>query len=167
MDFVHAWRRREAAKCSTPVVRRGASASPSDVPPFLLGYGFPRHYRLTSSRQFQAVLRAPQYVVRRGALRILANANTMHGARLGLIVAKRDIRRANERNQVKRIVREIFRLERDELPAVDMIVQVRSAATGRQAPHALALSVREAFDELARIGTGTTALTSNKRNEGV
>jgi|TARA_B100000315_G_scaffold249896_1_gene281826 ribonuclease P protein component len=90
----------------------------------------------------------------------------MHGARLGLVVAKRDIRRANERNQVKRIVREAFRHKRDELPALDVIVLVRGANPGRRAAWGLAALVCEAFEELAIRSTGK-AVASNKRNESV
>lgn len=49
----------------------------------------------------------------------------MPGARLGLIVGKRGVAKAHERNRLKRVARETFRLKRSELPAVDIVVQVR------------------------------------------
>jgi ribonuclease P protein component len=46
------------------------------------------------------------------------------GARLGLIIAKRYLRRAVDRNLVKRLVREIFRIWRSKLPCCDLIVRL-------------------------------------------
>ncbi len=46
-------------------------------------------------------------------------------ARLGLAIAKKQIRRAVDRNRLKRIIRESFRQQRSRLPAVDLVVMVR------------------------------------------
>jgi ribonuclease P protein component len=46
------------------------------------------------------------------------------GARLGLIIAKRHLRRAIDRNLVKRLVREAFRIRHSELPSRDLIVRL-------------------------------------------
>ena len=132
-----------------PAAPRVESASPSESDTHPTGFGFPRRYRLTQPSQFQSVLRSPAYVVRRGALRIVANANTMHGARLGLIVGKRAVRAANRRNLVKRVVRETFRQARPGLPALDVVVQVRPN-DGDLSAGRIALWTREALTELTR-----------------
>lgn len=44
-------------------------------------------------------------------------------ARLGLVVAKKVLRRAVDRNRAKRAIRESFRLNQ-RLPAVDIVVRV-------------------------------------------
>ncbi len=49
----------------------------------------------------------------------------MPSARLGLIVGKRAVAKAHERNRLKRVAREAFRLKRSELPALDIVLQVR------------------------------------------
>jgi len=46
-------------------------------------------------------------------------------ARLGLAVAKRAVRRASERNRIKRIARECFRHMRTELAGIDLVLLVR------------------------------------------
>ena len=46
------------------------------------------------------------------------------GPRLGLVVGKKQLKRAVDRNRVKRIVREQFRLHRAGLPACDLIVRL-------------------------------------------
>ncbi len=53
-----------------------------------------------------------------------AVANTMMSARLGLVVPKRTVRKAVERNRMKRVLREEFRQRRRTLPALDIVIQV-------------------------------------------
>jgi ribonuclease P protein component len=65
----------------------------------------------------------------------------MHTARLGLVVGKRAVRRAHDRNRVKRVLRETFRSRRAQLPAVDLVVQV----TGNDVSNA---AVRASFEAL-------------------
>lgn len=48
----------------------------------------------------------------------------MHTARLGLVVGKRALPRAHERNRAKRVLRETFRRRRGSLPPMDIVVQV-------------------------------------------
>jgi len=52
--------------------------------------------------------------------------NDLGTARLGVVVAKKLAKRANVRNLVKRIAREIFRRERVNLPAADLIARLHA-----------------------------------------
>jgi len=58
---------------------------------------------------------------------MLASPGEGGHSRVGIIVAKKNIRRAVRRNRIKRLVREQFRLNRFD-PPVDLVVLVRSAA---------------------------------------
>ena len=49
-------------------------------------------------------------------------------ARLGLAVAKKQVRRANRRNRLKRLVRESFRENQHRLAGVDLVVIALAAA---------------------------------------
>ena len=51
-------------------------------------------------------------------------AEGMTSARLGLVVGKKLLKRAVDRNRLKRIIRERFRLCRGGLPAVDLVVRL-------------------------------------------
>ena len=45
-------------------------------------------------------------------------------ARLGVVVGKKLLKRAVDRNKVKRIIREQFRVQRPSLPACDLVVRL-------------------------------------------
>ena len=55
---------------------------------------------------------------------VMARPNQVGFPRLGMIVAKRVLTRAVDRNRVKRCVRESFRLALPELPACDYVVRL-------------------------------------------
>jgi ribonuclease P protein component len=55
----------------------------------------------------------------------LARRNTLGHPRLGLVVSKKNVKLAVDRNRFKRLVRESVRLRQDQLPAVDIVVLAR------------------------------------------
>jgi len=63
-------------------------------------------------------------------------------ARLGMAVSTRAAGNAVNRNRLRRLIRESFRMNRQEMPAVDVLVTARAAAA--KAPN------REIFASLAR-----------------
>ena len=52
---------------------------------------------------------------------ILARKNNLEHPRLGLTVAKKYLKRAHDRNRIKRLVRESFRLSQHNLPSCDFV----------------------------------------------
>jgi ribonuclease P protein component len=50
-------------------------------------------------------------------------------ARLGLAISKKQLRRAVDRNRLKRLARDVFRLHRAHLEALDFVVMARVAAS--------------------------------------
>ena len=56
---------------------------------------------------------------------LLARENELAHARLGLVIAKKNVRRAVDRNKVKRVARESFRQHRAELGNLDIVVLAR------------------------------------------
>lgn len=58
-------------------------------------------------------------------LLILATPNQLSHPRVGLVIAKKNVRLAVQRNRVKRIIRESFRLQHSGLPNLDIVVLAR------------------------------------------
>jgi ribonuclease P protein component len=77
------------------------------------------------------VLTHPVVQLRYACFRVYSTPNGEATARLGLIVGKRQLRRAIDRNRLKRVLRETFRLRRVVLPAVDVLVQLVAAPPDR------------------------------------
>ena len=90
-----------------------------------MNQSFARRYRLTKTDEFSSVFGFRKAI--RGKLLMLHHQPRPEGqteARLGLVVGKKQLKRAVDRNRVKRIVREQFRLRRANLPAVDLVVRL-------------------------------------------
>ena len=51
--------------------------------------------------------------------------NDKNIARLGLIVSKKTAKLAVQRNYMRRIMRELFRLNQYNLPAMDLVIQIQ------------------------------------------
>jgi len=94
-------------------------------------FAFTRRQRLLTPAQYTRVLKkgkriSGKYFRLAGIQRDEPDA----GARLGLTIAKRSVKRAVDRNQVKRLARESFRHHCAELLALDVVVFANpSAAT--------------------------------------
>jgi ribonuclease P protein component len=103
-----------------------------------LRYTFVRAQRLLVTQQFQAVLKS----VRRFKGRLLQlqalNVNMPH-ARLGIVIGKKQLSRANRRNTTKRHIREYFRLHQHDFLPLDYVVRVNQ----RFLPEELADVMRE------------------------
>lgn len=66
---------------------------------------------------------------------VAVSTNQLPQARLGLSIAARTIGNAVQRNRVRRLVRESFRLHQHQLPPVDIVIGARTQArqaTSRQ-----------------------------------
>jgi ribonuclease P protein component len=85
---------------------------------------FPRELRLLSPADFSFVFEQPIRVGNR-AFTLLARNNALSKPRLGLAIAKKQVKLAVKRNLIKRKVRESFRLHQYQLPNFDFVVMVR------------------------------------------
>jgi ribonuclease P protein component len=90
-------------------------------------YGFPRGRRLGKPVDFQYVFENAQKSAD-AYLTVLARLSERGHARLGLAIAKKNIRNAADRNRIKRLVRESFRLRQAGLGSVDFVVMARGPA---------------------------------------
>ncbi len=89
-------------------------------------FSFPKALRLLTPSDFQPVFADAPIRAAHKYLLILTRPNNLENPRLGLVIAKKHIRKANQRNQIKRIIRESFRLRQHTLAGLDAIVLARS-----------------------------------------
>ncbi|MFY9972806.1 MAG: ribonuclease P protein component [Chromatiaceae bacterium] len=107
---------------------------------------FPPGLRLRDAAAFRRVFAKPTRFGGSGFL-ILARTGRCSGPRLGLAISKRCANRAVDRNRLKRIVRESFRLRASQLPAVDVVVLCTRDA--RQLPPArLRQTLEQAWERI-------------------
>lgn len=57
---------------------------------------------------------------------VLTRSNQLGRPRLGLAISKKSARRAVDRNRIKRVIRESFRANREQLRSVDVVVLSKS-----------------------------------------
>lgn len=91
----------------------------------MVTYEFNRESRLLTPGQFQSVFTKP---IRFGSshITVLTSQNPDKNNRLGLAIAKKRVKLAVQRNRIKRLIRESFRLNRNNLPNIDIVVMVKS-----------------------------------------
>lgn len=88
-------------------------------------YQFGWDSKLRKTDEFSSVFRFKR-VFRGAGLDLHVAPNGLDMARLGLIVPKKVWPRAVDRNRIKRIAREVFRLGQADWTGLDMIVRVKA-----------------------------------------
>jgi len=86
---------------------------------------FPKSHRLLNSGDFQRVFDQAPLRASHKLFLMLARPNGREYPRLGLIIAKKHIRLASRRNRLKRLIRETFRHQQQNLGGIDVIVMAR------------------------------------------
>ncbi|MGH8114784.1 MAG: ribonuclease P protein component [Rhodanobacteraceae bacterium] len=111
--------------------------------------GLPPSARLRRASEFAALRNTSERVrTRHFLLRGIPSASGQ--ARLGLAVSRKVSKRAVVRNQIKRIVRESFRLRRETLPAMDVLVIAQPSAADAPNP-ALHADLEYAWQKLTAL----------------
>ena len=82
--------------------------------------------RLCKTHDFTRIFRYG-HRFRQGVLLVLALRNDLQYPRLGVVVPKRQVRLAHDRNRFKRIIRDHFRLHQSLIGGRDIVVLVRSS----------------------------------------
>ena len=86
-------------------------------------FRFPRQAKIVKTDDFSSVFNLRRRIANKHlVMRYRTNGNK---ARLGLIIAKKTAKLAVHRNYMRRVLRELFRLNQHNLPAVDLVIQVQ------------------------------------------
>jgi ribonuclease P protein component len=120
--------------------------------------GFPKRHRLAETDDFSSVfsfrkaIRSANFLLHYGP--DTCGGGQSNGARLGLVIAKRHLRRSVDRNLVKRLVREAFRVRRPGLPSRDLIVRLAAKPGLPIDRRALAGEIRKLLEKCASLESG-------------
>ena len=116
MDFASACPRKMAARLSTLVVQRVENDSRRK---------FSRQQRISSSKSIRQIFDRAHIRLKIGPIRVLIAGNIFNHPRICTVAGKRVVKRAVDRNRCKRQLREWFRLNQQQFPAVDMCLTIR------------------------------------------
>jgi ribonuclease P protein component len=108
---------------------------------------FPKTARLLSPKDYKPVFDNSRYKVSTKQFLLLATASQARRPRLGLVIAKKNVSKAVQRNRLKRVLRESFRLRQSEIPLIDIVVLARKDAD-KLAPLELRKMIDRLIDEL-------------------
>ncbi len=89
-----------------------------------LSQSFPKHLRILSPRDFEHVFSKAEKFANRHWVFIVRPSNNPY-PRLGLAIAKKQLKKAVWRNRVKRLARESFRQHTQALNGYDIVVLAR------------------------------------------
>jgi ribonuclease P protein component len=93
----------------------------------MVTYEFNRALRLLTPGQFQSVFSNPSRFSSHH-FTVLIKPNSLEHPRLGFAVAKKRIKLAVQRNRIKRLARQSFRLNQHNLPDIDIVFMAKSGA---------------------------------------
>ncbi|CAM3063525.1 ribonuclease P protein component [Acinetobacter celticus] len=89
-------------------------------------YGFSTDVRIHCAADYKSVFDGALFKVHQPHFLFLAKYTEQPNSRLGIVVAKKKVRRAHERNRVKRLARESFRLHQQQLDQLDIVVMPKN-----------------------------------------
>lgn len=125
MDFAPGWRLERDGKSLRAADARGVTACrPEEA---TATQGFPRTARILRSNEFSLVLREGSRC-RRPLIQLYARPGATGSSRVGFIISRK-VGKAHDRNRLRRVLRETFRLEILPFPGCwDIVVQIQPRA---------------------------------------
>lgn len=88
-------------------------------------FSFPKKIRLLTLNEFSFVFQQPQKIKNTGMI-LFSRLNQLQYPRIGLTISKKYIKKAHDRNRIKRHIRETFRINQHNLSFSDFILTLYS-----------------------------------------
>lgn len=86
---------------------------------------FSKQKRLLEAKHFKRVFDSPDKKLSTGYVLLLACKNDLEHPRLGLVIGKKNVKLAAQRNRLKRQIREVFRLNQHLIDNYDVVIVAR------------------------------------------
>lgn len=114
-----------------------------------MGFSFDKTQRLLNSFDFQEVFKKSDFKIHQLHLLLIVKVKPSDNvSRLGVAITKKKVKRANERNRIKRLIREYFRLHHAELEnAVDIVLTVKQS-TKELTNSQITQQIEQAFEQI-------------------
>lgn len=125
---------------------------------------FKKCAKLLKPAEFKQVFNAANRVSDRH-LTIFYNANDLNQARLGLAISKKVSKLAVDRNLIKRLARETFRLKQHQLQFSDFVVLARPSAT-KTDNKVLIASFNKLWNKLSQNKAGQSHVKESPKKAG-
>lgn len=90
----------------------------------IINFSFKKKSKLLTSLQYKNVFKN-SYQVRFKKIIILGCRNYINYPRLGISIKKRDVKKSYQRNYLKRLIREFFRLHKKKFFLMDFVVIIK------------------------------------------
>lgn len=115
----------------------------------LVNYGFGKEKRLLTAFDFKPVFNQTSFRIHQSHLLFFIKINTcMPSSRLGLAITKKKVKRANERNRIKRLMREYFRQHYAEFNLPFDVVLTVKQSTSVLTNAEINCQIHEAFEQI-------------------
>lgn len=108
--------------------------------------GFSKASRLLGPSQYSSVFKKADFKISASTILMLVS-KSVQAPRLGIVVAKKNVKSAVQRNRLKRIIRESFRLRQEEFGTIDIVVLARQGLDKMNNQEVL-IQINKLFDEL-------------------
>ena len=134
-----------------------------DNPALVVSQDYSREKRLLTPRHFKAVFDSPTGKVPGKNLLLLARNNELDHPRLGLVIGKKSVKLSVQRNRLKRLMRESFRLHQEILVGWDIVIVARKGLGDVENPELI-----QHFDKLwKRLARNKPVPAANPETAGV
>lgn len=90
-----------------------------------MSQNFSRQKRLLEAEHFKRVFDLPDKKLSTKYVLLLATKNELEHPRIGLVIGKKSVKLAVQRNRLKRQIREIFRINQNLIDNYDMVIVAR------------------------------------------
>lgn len=110
----------------------------------MVKFRLPKQAKLLKTDDFSSVFNLRKRIANT-YLVVRFKPNLLNRPRLGLVVSKKTAKLAVQRNYMKRVLRELFRLNQHQLPSLDLVVQVQ-----KKFSKADFLQIKQEFERLTQ-----------------